>query len=447
MAIKRRALAERRKAVGHSQETLAYLLGVERSTVVRWEAGATEPLPWLRPKLARALAVSIDELHQLLTVKVQVKKKPLVDALTSEAAHERAEATSTSNKPGRLDDVKRREVLRMISMAGSLLAMPPADGPGGRHDWERLAYVSEYPSRLDSASLDEYARVNAQLWRVFSSSKVKSHIFPLVQRQLAVLNNALQQAHGSAVHRCLCSLAGDLFQLSGEIFFDGSYYVEAAHCYAMAASASKEANAFDLWACAITRHAFIDVYERQFTKSLPLLDLASRLACRGDSSLSTRYWVAAVEAQALAGVGEVDACRRALEAAEQVERLSGRVHTSGWLRFEGARLPEERGACYVELRRPELAETALTEALNLDLSMRRRGSVLTDMATVGVQHRDSDQLVLYADAALDTARQTGSGVVIRKLQTLQAQLVPFLGDSHVRYLDEQISAFSAACVN
>ena len=81
MAIKRRALAERRKAVGHSQETLAYLLGVERSTVVRWEAGATEPLPWLRPKLARALAVSIDELHQLLTVKVQVKKKPLVDAL------------------------------------------------------------------------------------------------------------------------------------------------------------------------------------------------------------------------------------------------------------------------------------------------------------------------------------------------------------------------------
>jgi hypothetical protein len=79
--------------------------------------------------------------------------------------------------------------------------------------------------------------------------------------------------------------------------------------------------------------------------------------------------------------------------------------------------------------------------------MRRRGSVLTDMATVGVQYRDSDHLVMYADAALDTARQTGSGVVIRKLQALQAQLAPFLGDSHVRHLDEQVSALSGASAN
>jgi hypothetical protein len=35
--------------------------------------------------------------------------------------------------------------------------------------------------------------------------------------------------------------------------------------------------------------------------------------------------------------------------------------------------------------------------------------VLTYMATVGVQYRDSDHLVLYAAAALDTARQAGSG--------------------------------------
>lgn len=66
MAQRRRALAERRKTVGHTQEQLAYLLGVERSTVVRWEAGATEPSPWCRPKLARVLAISLDELHDLL---------------------------------------------------------------------------------------------------------------------------------------------------------------------------------------------------------------------------------------------------------------------------------------------------------------------------------------------------------------------------------------------
>lgn len=59
-------LAQRRKAAGHSQENLAALLGVDRSTVVRWEAGDTAPQPWLRPKLAEALGITVHELDGLL---------------------------------------------------------------------------------------------------------------------------------------------------------------------------------------------------------------------------------------------------------------------------------------------------------------------------------------------------------------------------------------------
>jgi Tfp pilus assembly protein PilF len=43
------------------------MLEVERSTVVRWERGETEPLPWIRPKLARALEVSAGRLEELLS--------------------------------------------------------------------------------------------------------------------------------------------------------------------------------------------------------------------------------------------------------------------------------------------------------------------------------------------------------------------------------------------
>src|SRR6266404_1621201 len=66
MPLKRTRLAARRKSVGLSQEGLADALGVDRSTVARWESGETEPQPWIRPRLARTLAVSMDELTELL---------------------------------------------------------------------------------------------------------------------------------------------------------------------------------------------------------------------------------------------------------------------------------------------------------------------------------------------------------------------------------------------
>jgi DNA-binding XRE family transcriptional regulator len=63
---KRCTLAGRRRMVGYTQEQLAAVLGVERTTVVRWEAGGTCPQPWCRPKLARALDVSVEELDTML---------------------------------------------------------------------------------------------------------------------------------------------------------------------------------------------------------------------------------------------------------------------------------------------------------------------------------------------------------------------------------------------
>jgi tetratricopeptide (TPR) repeat protein/DNA-binding XRE family transcriptional regulator len=64
--LKRRALAERRKTMGFSQEDLAEALSVDRTTIIRWEAGETDPQPWHRPRLAKALGVPVEELAGLL---------------------------------------------------------------------------------------------------------------------------------------------------------------------------------------------------------------------------------------------------------------------------------------------------------------------------------------------------------------------------------------------
>lgn len=331
-----------------------------------------------------------------------------------------------------LDDVNRRELLRLVSVAGAAMALTSA----AELDWDRLSITA---GRVDAATLDEYAALNSHLWQVFALSKSKAAVFPLVRQHLDVLADRLRQPGDQFSRARLCALTSDLLQLAGEILFDGNAYTDAGHCYTLAASAAKEAGAYDLWACAMTRHAFIGVYEHDGRSALSMSELAGRLADRGDRQLATRQWVAVVHAQALAGIGELDACQRALDAAETVRELTGTVRTHGWLRFDGSRLAEERGACFAELRRPDLAQTALAEALRQPISARRRGGVLADLAVTGAQQRDVDQVVTYAGSAVELARQTGSGYIGRKLAALRPHLAALGNDARVRQLNEQLS--------
>ncbi|MFD2764280.1 helix-turn-helix transcriptional regulator [Micromonospora eburnea] len=66
MALKRHRLCQRRKALGYSQERLADILCVERSTVVRWENAETDPQPWHRTRIASALGVTLEQLDDML---------------------------------------------------------------------------------------------------------------------------------------------------------------------------------------------------------------------------------------------------------------------------------------------------------------------------------------------------------------------------------------------
>ena len=68
MAVRRESFAKRRKALGFSQESFAQAIGVDRSTVGRWESGEAEPQPWNRSAISRALKVPPAELDSLITV-------------------------------------------------------------------------------------------------------------------------------------------------------------------------------------------------------------------------------------------------------------------------------------------------------------------------------------------------------------------------------------------
>ncbi|MGW4412459.1 hypothetical protein ACWEJ6_51285 [Nonomuraea sp. NPDC004702] len=330
--------------------------------------------------------------------------------------------------------MKRRELLRLFTVASAVLAAPQTTDTV---DLDRLA-SAERTGRIDTETVNQYETLNTHLWQVFVLASVKNKVYPLVRDHLATLVNSLRRSAAGADHLRLCALAGDAFQLAGEIFFDATRYTDAAHCYTLAASASEEAGAYDLWACAMVRHAFVGIYDHHYSEAPPMLDAAARLSRRGDSSMSTRHWVEVVRAEALAGLGDFDGCQRALDSAEQVYGMTGQIHNGAWLRFDGERLAEERGTCYVTLRRPKLAEAVLTEALTHSLSTRRRGGVLVDLATLGAQQGDRDRVLDYGRAAVELARSTGSGVIGAKLRGLQRHIGSLTPDQPIDALSNDI---------
>lgn len=458
---------------GITQAQLAGWLEITQAQVSRIECGtsATDHLNTLT-RWAQILHIPSDKLWFDLPDSTTTEQAgpawqypPVGDIAEGQATsvvqtsgHERTTArrTSTQSSYGRVlakpDGLERLafglhagmtcELLRLLSMVSALVAVPNGDKQSDQSNCPPVATLGEF----GNVAVSDCVALNEHLWRVFILSKSKGAVLPLVQDQFDVLVHIWPEPSVGSfdTYRRLCTLTGELLQLAGEVFFDANQYSDAAYCYTLSATASREADAFDLWACAMTRHAFIEIYERRFDKAASMLELAGHLARRGDGALSTRYWVSSVQAQAFAGLGELTACQRALDIAERVCELSGDASNGGWLRFDGSRLAEERGACYIQLRRPDLAENVLGDALRGNLSARRRASVLTDLAMIGLQRGDVDQLVGHTQAVLDIAIRTGSGFISRKLQELRGHLAPLYGNGQIRELDQQIAVVSGS---
>ncbi|TKG66263.1 helix-turn-helix transcriptional regulator [Prauserella endophytica] len=66
MARSSRPLANRRVIAGYTQEGLAEALGVDRTTIGRWERGKQQPQPWQRPDLAHKLGITLEQLDGML---------------------------------------------------------------------------------------------------------------------------------------------------------------------------------------------------------------------------------------------------------------------------------------------------------------------------------------------------------------------------------------------
>ncbi|WP_436736635.1 helix-turn-helix transcriptional regulator [Streptomyces sp. BBFR102] len=129
-------LAERRRARGYSQEKPAHLLGVDRTTVGRWESGRVFPQPPQRRGLANALGLGLDELDCLLAMPA---------ARVQETARCQTEESPTA---GDSDEMVRRAFERRlrpcVSWAGTVPTVGGcgSTGRGSRRSGERVTCSS-----------------------------------------------------------------------------------------------------------------------------------------------------------------------------------------------------------------------------------------------------------------------------------------------------------------
>jgi transcriptional regulator with XRE-family HTH domain/tetratricopeptide (TPR) repeat protein len=442
--------------------------GITGNLISRWERGEITPSPFYREKLCRVFGLSAVELGLLNDDEIPAELAPHLEApvehsqtaenITSTGLEHRQQKILFSlsapkehiiGEAGKREnqdmDKKRRELLRVLSIAGGVL-ITPLTMP--ELDWDRIEKSVTGLSSIDNTVLEDLAAINSRYWNLYLATTSKASVLHGVMGQLETLVLFLREPLGTSKHQQLCILSSELSQLAGEIFFDMHDYESAQACYGFATVAAKDAGAYDLWACSLVRHAFLPLYEASYTQhiayykdALSLLQGAHRLTEQGDSSLPTKYWVAAVEAEATSGVHDLVSCQRALDQAQGV--LEKKTQNPTWIRFNGTRLPALQGACYVRLQQPDLAIPALQDALQqFPKPDRKRGLAVADLATALLQCHEVEQACAYIQDAIDIAAYSSSTFLRQRIQRLWIHLEPFADTISVRKLEQQIRELS-----
>jgi transcriptional regulator with XRE-family HTH domain len=378
METRRRRLVQRRKALGFTQESFAHALGVERTTVVRWESGRTEPHPWARPKIAAALRISVDELDDLLKV------TNLDSGMEVEAAKRRA------------------------FMAGGLATLS-------------LGLTGSGIAHVNPELMADLQKVSESLRRAYRTAPAPQ-LFSSVYNHMQLVLSLRPGDQTSAVRRQMLVTVGEMAAACTTILGldmgrwpDAVPYLELAH-RAAAESADDELTAIVLAVRAF--HAAYGCDDR--TTGLDLAEAAATTSRRGASHV-TSGWVAAVASERHAEIGnEADSRQRLDDARSALDKPQDDRHCSGIGAFDLAKLTAYEGGNFRRLGDFANAVRVLDTALStLDPSMRRhRTTALIDRAEAHHAAGHMDAACADTSTALSLVAETRHADSIRRAERL-----------------------------
>lgn len=352
MASRRQRFVQRRKAVGFSQEGLAERLGVDRSTVVRWEAGDTEPQPWLRPKLARVLQVSVEQLDQLLI--------------------EADEADTLAD--------------------------------------ERLSYALEHPASVDLVAVARLRECVQELDVRYDKAPSTSLLADAGQC-LGQVGFLRTHAATNRVRRELYAVEAEAATLMGQLVWDASQrrdHATARVYLGQAISAAQQLHDPTAEGLALLRTSFVALYGEKNPHAG--LNLATRTAeTTGNTSRVLTGLAVLHAAEAHAMLRQQEDCERALGQAEtQFERID--MADPAIELFSPTQHSRLAGSCYLFLDNPRRAQPILertAEALH-DRS-KSQAIVLGNLALACIRQGKLDEAATALHQAIDVVEATWGG--------------------------------------
>ena len=380
MALKRHRLARRRRTIGYSQEELAEILGVERSTVGHWERAEIDPLPYIRPKLAAALQIAPEELAQLLE-----EVEPAQDA------------------PSRDLD----QALRNPATAGLITA----------------ACLRQ---RVQSLA-DEYDHVPSALLLAAAGQ---------CHGQISYLR---QNVTSNRVRRELFAVEAESATLMGQLIWDASQRRDHAaplRYFDAAIAAARQVGDRFTEAQARLRKSYVALYGLGTPRQgLALAESAVRTAKGVSPSLSGIALMHIGEAHAM--LGEQSRCHDALETARSYFDKANDTDPAEdfFTPTDHARLT---GACQLRLGRPASAVTTLT-ALPENGS-KSDAIVLAALSLAHIRLRNLDEAVAGLQRAITVVEATRGGGGLNLVFTAGRELRPWRRERPVQEIIDRLPA-------
>lgn len=413
MAQKRQRLAQCRKAAGYSQERLAEVLGVERSTVMRWERGETTPQPWFRPRLARALGISNHSLTRLLA-----------DPAESDTA------TSVPQPTDAVDALHRRNFLKHGVAAA---AFPALNFDELRH----LGAAMDDAQRYLDADVVQYFKRQLDVCAADDGAHGPAQTLPVVLGVVAAIEQHARLVKPT-VRRELFSVGAQGAEFIGWLYRDARQPRLSGHWHDRATEWAQEAGDWPMQGYILLKKSQSAWDERDGLRMLTLAQAAHDASWQLPSLVQAE--IAQQEARGLAMTGESSVIVDA-KLDEAWNLLNDAASDSEELvyRYDRSLLTMQTAICYCEAGQPSrAAELYRSQVTDERFSHRDRGYFLSLMASALAQAAEPDSATDAGHEALTVAIETNSQRTMHELVRVCAFLEPWRSQPAVRDLRDAV---------